>query len=82
VDFDRPRGYSSHWHPSVRSVAILGIQQAERRGEIRESRSLAHFSPYPKSKVKRFGYYPAQVITDSRPIQKNLPVSSVSMAAL
>jgi TnpA family transposase len=43
---------------------------------------LAHFSPYPTSKVKRFGDYPAQVITDSRPIQKHLPVSSVSMAAL
>jgi hypothetical protein len=43
---------------------------------------LAHFSPYPTSKVKRFGDYPAQVITDSRPIQKHLPVSSVSTAAL
>ena len=28
---------------------------------------LAHLSPYPTSKVKRFGDYPAQVITDSRP---------------
>ena len=43
---------------------------------------LAHFSPYPTSKVKRFGDYPAQVIIDDRPIQKHLPVSSVSMAAL
>jgi hypothetical protein len=43
---------------------------------------LAHFSPYPTSKVKRFGDYPAQVITDSRPIQKHLPASSASMAAL
>jgi hypothetical protein len=43
---------------------------------------LAHFSPYPTSKVKRFGDYPAQVTTDSRPIQKHLPVSSASMAAL
>lgn len=43
---------------------------------------LAHFSPYPTSKVKRFGDYPAQVIIDDRPIQKYLPVSSVSMAAL
>jgi hypothetical protein len=43
---------------------------------------LAHFSPYPTSKVKRFGDYPAQVITDARPIQKHLPASSVSMAAL
>jgi hypothetical protein len=42
---------------------------------------LAHFSPYPTSKVKRFGDYPAQVATDSRPIQKHLPASSVSMAA-
>jgi hypothetical protein len=43
---------------------------------------LAHFSPYPTSKVKRFGDYPAQVIIDSRPIQMHLPVSSASMAAL
>jgi hypothetical protein len=32
--------------------------------------------------VKRFGDYPAQVTTDSRPIQRHLPVSSVSMATL
>jgi hypothetical protein len=37
---------------------------------------LAHFSPYPTSKVKRFGDDPAQVITDARPIQKHLPASS------
>ena len=43
---------------------------------------LVHFSPYPTSKVKRFGDYPAQVIIDSRPIQMHLPVSSASMAAL
>jgi Tn3 transposase DDE domain len=42
---------------------------------------LAHFSPYPTSKVKRFGDYLAQVITDSWPIQKHLLVSSVSMTA-
>jgi hypothetical protein len=42
---------------------------------------LAHFSPYPTSKVKRRRLSCA-VITDSRPIQKHLPVSSVSMAAL
>ena len=43
---------------------------------------LAYFSPYPTSKVKRFGDYPAHVTTDSRPIQRHLPVSSVSTATL
>jgi hypothetical protein len=43
---------------------------------------LAHFSPYPTSKVKRFGDYPAQVSIDSRPIRKHLPASSVSMGEL
>jgi len=46
------------------------------------AQDLEHFSPYPTSKVKRFGDYPAQMITDSRPIQKLLPASTVSTAAL
>jgi hypothetical protein len=37
------------------------------------AKDLAYFSPYPTSKVKRFGQYPASVKTDSRPPNRTLP---------
>jgi hypothetical protein len=67
---------------SVPSVNILAIGRNIVIKVPAAADCLAHFSPYPTSKEIRFGDYPAQVNTDSRPIQKHWPVSSVSMAAI
>jgi hypothetical protein len=52
------------------------------RGVNIAAEDLAHFSPYPTSKVKRFGNYAAQIPIDFRPIQKHSPTNSGSIAAL
>jgi hypothetical protein len=44
-----------------------------RRGIEIAAEDLAHFSPYPTNRVKRFGEYPARTSTEIPPPNKQLP---------
>jgi TnpA family transposase len=49
------------------------FHELRRRGIEISPADLAHFSPYPTSRVTRFGEYPAKVVTDPRPPIRALP---------
>jgi TnpA family transposase len=49
------------------------LHDLRERGIVISSEDLAHFSPYPTSRVKRFGQYPATVKADPRPPVRGLP---------
>jgi TnpA family transposase len=60
---------------AVQTVAdqTQALHELRRRGIEISAEDLAHFSPYPTSRVKRFGEYPASIATDIRPPNKHLP---------
>jgi len=49
------------------------LHELRRRGIDIAAEDLAFFSPYPTSKVKRFGEYPRHIKTDPRPPTRHLP---------
>jgi hypothetical protein len=49
------------------------LHELRRRGIEISPAGLAYFSPYPTSRVKRFGEYRAKVVTDLRPPIRELP---------
>ena len=49
------------------------LHELHRRGVDISPDDLAHFSPYPTSKVKRFGEYPRHIKVDARAPTRNLP---------
>lgn len=49
------------------------LHELHRRGIEIPAEDLAYFSPYPTSKVKRFGEYPAQISTEVGPPNRHLP---------
>jgi TnpA family transposase len=49
------------------------LHELRRRGIDIATEDLAYFSPYPTSKVKRFGEYPQQIKSDPRPPTRHLP---------
>ena len=50
------------------------LHELRRRGIEISAADLAYFSPYPTSRVKRFGEYPATVMIDPRPLIRDLPL--------
>jgi hypothetical protein len=52
------------------------LHELRRRGVDIATEDLAYFSPYPTSKVKRFGEYPAHIKTDTRPPNRHLPADA------
>ena len=49
------------------------LHELRRRGIDIPAEDLTHFSPYPTSKVKRFGEYPPVIKTATRPPNRHLP---------
>jgi hypothetical protein len=49
------------------------LHELRQRGIEIAAEDLSHFSPYPTSRVKRFGEYPANIKTESRPPDRHLP---------
>jgi hypothetical protein len=71
---------------AVQTVAdqTQALHELRRRGIEIAAEDLAHFSPYPTSRGKRFGQYPANITTDIWPPNKHLPPrqpASVAQAA-
>ena len=60
---------------AVQTVAdqTQALHELQRRGIEISAEDLAHFSPYPTSRVKRFGDYPACITTEISPPNKHLP---------
>jgi len=54
------------------------LHELQRRGIHITAEDLSYFSPFPTSKVKRFGDYPPHIKTDPRPPNRRLPVSPTS----
>jgi len=52
------------------------------RGIAISTEDLAHFSPYPTSRVKRFGEYPTMVNTEPMPPIRELPAKPVNQAGV
>jgi len=52
------------------------LHELRRRGIEVSPEDLAYFSPYPTSRVKRFGEYPATVTVDPRPPIRHLPAGT------
>jgi Tn3 transposase DDE domain len=52
------------------------LHELRRRGIEIAAEDLAHFSPYPTGRVKRFGQYPASITTDVRPPNKHLTAAT------
>ena len=49
------------------------LHELRRRGIDVTAEDLSYFSPYPTSKVKRFGEYPARINAESALPNRNLP---------
>ncbi len=58
------------------------LHELRRRGIEVSPEDLAYFSPYPTSRVKRFGEYPATVKVDPRPPIRDLPPGTRAAAGL
>ena len=60
---------------AVQTVAdqTQALHELRRRGIEIAAEDLAHFSPYPTNRVKRFGEYPARISTEIPPPNKHLP---------
>ena len=60
---------------AVQTVAdqTQALHELRRRGIEIAAEDLAHFSPYPTNRVKRFGEYPARISTEIQPPNKHLP---------
>ena len=60
---------------AVQTVAdqTQALHELRRRGIEIAAEDLAHFSPYPTSRVKRFGEYPTRISTEVPPPNKHLP---------
>jgi len=60
---------------AVQTVAdqTQALHKLRRRGIEIATEDLAHFSPYPTNRVKRFGEYPARISTEIPPLNKHLP---------
>jgi TnpA family transposase len=56
------------------------LHQLRRQGIEIPMEDLTYFSPYPTSKVKRFGEYPARIRTEAGPPNRNLPASAQVLA--
>jgi len=54
------------------------LHELQRRGIEITAEDLSYLSPFPTSKVKRFGDYPPHIKTDPRPPNRRLPVSTTS----
>lgn len=54
------------------------LHKLKRRGIHITAEDLSYFSPYPTSKVKRFGDYPAHIRTDARAPNRRLPQGPAS----
>ncbi len=52
------------------------LHALRRRGIEIPAQDLAHLSPYPTGRVKRFGEYPDRVQTDAMPRYRELPPGS------
>jgi hypothetical protein len=65
---------------AVQTVAdqTQALHQLRRRGIEIAAEDLAHFSPYPTNRVKRFGEYPARTPTEIQPPNKHLPRGSAA----
>jgi TnpA family transposase len=57
------------------------LHELRRRGIDIPAEDLTHFSPYPTSKVKRFGEYPPHIRTQTRPPNRHLPASTQTSLA-
>lgn len=58
------------------------LHELRRRGVEVSAADLAYFSPYPTSRLKRFGEYPATVKVDPRPPIRDLPSGTRGDAGL
>jgi TnpA family transposase len=56
------------------------LHELRRQGIEIPTEDLTYFSPYPTSKVKRFGEYPARIRTEAGPPNRNLPASAQVLA--
>ncbi len=60
---------------AVQTVAdqTQALHELWRRGIEIAAEDLAHFTPYPTSRVKRFGEYPTRISIEVPPPNKHLP---------
>jgi TnpA family transposase len=56
------------------------LHELRRQGIEIPPEDLTYFSPYPTSKVKRFGEYPSRIRTETGPPNRNLPASAQVLA--
>jgi TnpA family transposase len=68
---------------AVQTVAdqTQALHELRRRGIEIAAEDLAHFSPYPTNRVKRFGEYPARISTEILAPNKHLPPRQPTPAA-
>jgi TnpA family transposase len=68
---------------AVQTVAdqTQALHELRRRGIEIAAEDLAHFSPYPTNRVKRFGEYPARISTEILAPNKQLPPRQPTPAA-
>jgi hypothetical protein len=56
------------------------LHELRRQGIEIPTEDLTYFSRYPRSKVKRFGEYPARIRVEARPPNRKLPASAQALA--